>query len=209
MNNKKWKPRAYASVTFRNAYQTCVTRYDWFAASKRYRTAPTEGEWIANGLSMYDQLSIAITTTAKREVVDLSKLIVKLMIDEVRDIARGLIVQRTDPVTKVRSMTTHYDLSWDKENFPGESEARTLVHEDGGFAAVEDAEMMRMRMRMLSQVLTDNDMEVLIQYVSGEAASLREASRTLGYTGTMYDKMRYRIRRACKGLEMTDAFYSW
>ncbi len=208
MSKQEWKPRAYASVVFRNAYITCVSRYDWFAAARRHRAAPSEKEWIANGLSLYDQWSVAITTTAKKEVVDLSHLIVKLMQDEVRGMARGLIVQRTDPLTKERRMTAHYELSYGEGNFPDDWEARTLEVE-GGFAAVEDAEVMRGRMRLLSEILTDPEMETLAQYVSGEVETLREATLSLGYTRLQYDRMRYSIRRSCKGLEMTDAFRSW
>jgi len=191
-------PRGYAFQALTKAYDRSM-RWSTFAALAKDGLMPSKYEYIEDGLRMFDSYDIASATIIE------AKAIIDTIIKEMgRSLTEQLKGKHSYPTDSegVQYIVTRYDSTLDLVIGNDQGEDITLgtsVPElDKGYAAVEDADEMRYRMRMLADRLRPADMATLASYVSGEYETLTEACGGR----TQYQLFTRRMKVATRGMVM-------
>ena len=164
--------RGYAYVALTKGYERTMA-WDWGAALAKDGMMPSKYEYIEDGLRMYDQYDPDMDITQAKAIVD---VIIKEMGRSMQELLKGKhsypstggVVTRYDTML---DYVVHVDPRSGVETTLGD----TVPSEDLGFAAVDDADEMRYRMRVLAGRLRPDDMATLASYVEGNYETLTEA----------------------------------
>ena len=173
--------RAYAFVSFRRSYEVTMG-YDWAAALKKHATFPSITEWITECDRMYDGL--LLDNEPSRELVQASiKLVRQSLYEDIKGkFTRNPETGQLDP--------KYYVVP----------EPKQLLTEEKGYAAIDDRDETRGRLRLLRNELTSLEYEALVEYMYGGHEDMKAATSALGYTQQQYDKVRRSMRWKGQGL---------
>ena len=195
--------RGYAYKALAGAYERTII-WNWAAALARDGTMPSKYEYIEEGLNLFDR-SQANDITEAKAVIDsiivsmnssLQELLKgKFSYPEVGGVRQG-IVPRYDTILDVELPDS---LESDGEVLTIGS---TLAEDEQGYAAVDDADEMRVRLRTVALRISSDDWDTLVSYINGEYETITDAC------GSKREAQYFtqRIRRQCKGLQLTGAF---
>ena len=163
--------RAYAFVSFRRSYEVTMG-YDWAAALKKHDTFPSTTEWVTDCDRMYNGL--LLDNEPSKELVQTSIKLVRQSLDEN---VKGKLTRNPD----TEQLEPKYYVV---------PEPKELPTEEKGYAAIEDRDEMRGRLRLLRNELTSLEYEALIEYMYGGHDDMKAATDALDYTRKQYDSVR-------------------
>ncbi len=165
-------PRGYAYKALTNAWNR---QLGWraFAAAQKYGYYPRLGEYIDQGLGMFDPMY----ATAKQQDIRTASSIISNIIAEmgrsIKSEMYGHVTQHLDE-NGYDMYSPRYDVTLSAPI--GEHGATILEgqvgEEEQGYTDIEDADLMRMRMRIISQRINDEDFATLQSFVQGDADTL-------------------------------------
>jgi hypothetical protein len=196
--------RGYAFVAFKNAHSRQL-HWSKYAAALKHGYYPSLYEYTEDGLNMFDRM-YATATHDLETVQDLTYDIIKAMAQSIDEEHRGHFKY----VTKDRDsehITTAHDVILDQpvgmeqghEEFSTIGSVMPVI--ERGYAEFEDADLMKMRLRLIASRMTDADMKVLLAYVNGETDTLGGA-----VTDSSIQSFIKRMRTACKPLQGSVVF---
>jgi len=196
--------RGYAFAALRNAHAKQLA-WQWGAAAAKEGYYPNFYEYSEEALTMWDKMM----TTAPQDITT-AKATIDIIIDEmgksIRETYRGNMHYPTDDEGK-QYMTAHHDVVLDQPlGYGDDGEELTLgssfTEPTDSYAAVDDADVMRTRLRLIASHIRESDMELLVQYVSGEHNSINAMFEN-PVDAALFRK---RVRRACAKLEGLELF---
>ena len=169
-------PRGYAYTALKNAWNRQLS-WKAFAAANKYGYYPTLGDYIDQGLDMFDRMY----AVANKDIDAATAIIGDIIAEMGRSIKsdfKGHLTYREDSEGKEVCMPSH-DIILDQPVMLHSDEASTigadLPQEEQGYNAIEDADLMRTRMRIIGERINDEDMSILSSYVSGEVDTISAA----------------------------------
>ena len=218
--------RGYAFVALKGPFKRQM-KWQQYAAAMAYGYHPHEYDYINQGLDLFDRMyTVATHDTTDATLAyanehgsyptmdelgiyvahDIVNTVIKAMGKSITDDVKGRFSYPVDDDGTQR-MEPKFDLTLDSTALTGDGEVTTkgdmIPVEEEGYTALEDADLMRMRMRLISKRLRPEDLKVLTSYVDGTHDSMTAACG--GDKTTTVILMR-RIRRALGSLEGSIAF---
>jgi len=193
-------PRGYAYQALTKSYDR-IMGWQQYAALDKDGSMPSKYEYVGDGLNLFDRQypSYDQDITTAKVLID---TIIKEMGRSIVELMKGkmaypsdsegtqYIVPKYDTTLDIPISTTAYE----EEITLG----TTLPSVEEGYAAVDDADEMRYRMRVLADRLRPADMATLMSFVNGDYETLTEAcGGSAAYWG--FTK---RMRTATKGMVM-------
>jgi len=189
--------RGYAFVAFQNAH-TRQLRWSKYAAAAKHGYYPSMDDYIEEGLMLFDRM-YATATPDIETMQDIVDTIVRSMAQSIDEEFRGHFQYITQG-RETEYITTRYDVTLDEPILVGDGEVSTkggqLAYIEPGYGEADDADLMRMRMSIIAQRLSEEDMAILTAYIDGEYDSIAAACGD--GSGQAYIK---RMRNACASLE--------
>ena len=198
MNN----PRGYAYKALAGAYERTII-WNWAAALAKDGTMPSKYEYIEDGLRMFDSYDVAVATPdAAKAIID---AIIVAMNSSLQELLKGKFsYPEVDGVRQ--GIVARYDTTLDVELSYIDDElitiGSTLAEDEQGYAAVEDADEMKIRLRTIAARISGEDMATLTAYITGEYETITDACG--GKREAQY--FTKRIRNQCKGLQLNGVF---
>ena len=200
--SKYRNPRGYAYVAFTNAHRRMLG-WQQYAAAAKHGYYPSKFDYIEQGLKLFDPM-YATATQDMNTVRDLTDTIIKLMGQSITDEYRGHFHYPQGDGGR-QYVTTRYDVILDLPTTGSDGEPTTvgavLPAIEAGYAEFEDADLMRMRLRIIAQRLSREDMAILTSYIDGEYDSLAAACGDRSAPAFIK-----RMRNACASLEGSVVF---
>lgn len=196
--------RGYAFAALRAAHARQL-KWAKYAAASRHGYYPSVYGYTEDGLALFDRMY----ATATHDLATTQDIINTI----IREMARSVdatYLGHFKYLTRGRDteyITTAHDVILDQpaEYVEGEEYDRfstigtLLPYTEVGYAAFEDADLMRMRLRLVASRLNAHDMAALTAYIDG--ASFEDAV-SAGSTQSFIKRM----RTACAGLEGSVVF---
>ena len=198
--SKYRNPRGYAYIAFTNAHRRMLG-WQQYAAAAKHGYYPSKFDYIEQGLKLFDSM---YATATQNTVKDLTDTIIKLMGQSITEEYRGHFhyPQGNDGRQYV---TTKYDVILDSPTTSPDGEPTTvgavLPAIEAGYAEFEDADLMRMRLRIIAQRISQEDMAILTSYIDGEYDSLAAACGDRSTPAFIK-----RMRNACASLKGSVVF---
>ena len=192
--------RGYAYKALAGAYDRSMT-WNWAAALAKDGKMPSKYDYVSNGLDLFDRSLVTGMDEAKATVDG----IITSMNSSLTELLKGKFsYPEADGVR--RGIITRYDTILDVRVSEDDAEHQTIgtsIPEiEVGYAAVDDADEMRVRLRTIAARLSDEDMATLASYINGEYETITDACG--GKREAQY--FTQRVRRQCKGLQLNGAF---
>ena len=192
--------RGYAYKALAGAYDRSMT-WNWAAALAKDGKMPSKYDYVSNGLDLFDRSLVTGMDEAKAMIDG----IITSMNSSLTELLKGKFsYPEADGVR--RGIITRYDTILDVRVSEDDAEHQTIgtsIPEiEVGYAAVDDADEMRVRLRTIAARLSDEDMATLASYINGEYETITDACG--GKREAQY--FTQRVRRQCKGLQLNGAF---
>lgn len=164
---------AYAYGALRGAYRR-QTGWQAYAAAIKHGYMPDEYDWIHEGMTLFHQFTVATIPEAKAIIDDIIIEMGKSVLAQVK----GHFVYPTKDGEQY--VTIGHDVILDQPTgYSPEGEeltlAKAITTTEVGYSEVEDADEMRVRLRMIAARLRPDDMATLVSYIDGEYDTLTEA----------------------------------
>jgi hypothetical protein len=177
--------------------------WDRFAAAAKHGYYPSLFDYVEQGLGLFDRM-YATATHDDNSAKDITDSIIKLMSQSIAEEYRGHFHYLQDDDGK-QYVTTRYDTILDSPTTDGDGEPTTvgaiLPVEETGYTEFEDADLMRMRLRIIAQRMSKEDMVILVSYLDGEHDTLAAACGDMSPPAFIK-----RMRRACASLKGSVVF---
>lgn len=181
-------PRGYAFKAFERSYERLCS-WNWFAAQKSAGIAPSSGEYIHDGLLMFDAMTAGVAdieAVARQTTDDIVSMLSKSLYAN----GKGRIgYRRKGDGTRHDSAYVKYDLL-DRDGLKAIS---AWAYEEPGFQELEDWDTFTRRVQRLA--LAPLEQAVVAAYVElGGEASQSEVGRRLGVSRFSVHEALIRIR---------------
>ena len=202
--SKYRNPRGYAYVAFTNAHRRMLG-WQQYAAAAKHGYYPSKFDYIEQGLKLFDPMYATATHNNDMNTVkELVDTIIKLMGQSITDEYRGHFHYPQGDGGR-QYVTTRYDVILDSPTTGPDGEPTTigavLPAIEAGYAEFEDADLMKMRMRIIAQRMSREDMAILTSYIDGEYDSLAAACGDKSAPAFIK-----RMRNACASLKGSVVF---
>ena len=169
-------PRGYAFRSLSNAW---YRQLGWraYAAAQKYGYYPSLNEYIEQGLDMFDPMYTVATQDMDTANAIISKIIVE-MGRSIKATMYGHITEHQDDKGFPAYQPRH-DIRLDEPVHTYGEEVSTkglnVPEIEQGYDDVDDADLMRMRMRIISKRINAEDLAVLQSLVIGEHDTISSA----------------------------------
>ena len=210
--SKYRNPRGYAYIAFTNAHRRMLG-WQQYAAAAKHGYYPSKFDYIEQGLKLFDPMYATATHNSDETlgfqndmntVKELVDTIIKVMGQSITDEYRGHFHYPQGDGGR-QYVTTRYDVILDSPTTGPNGEPTTigaaLPAVEAGYAEFEDADLMRMRLRIIAQRMSQEDMAILTSYIDGEYDSLAAACGDKSAPAFIK-----RMRNACASLKGSVVF---